>query len=409
MGILKGLADGVIDGDTMWIVTDSMGCLFRYSFSKGELELEAVFPEPLVNVRGAFEQMVKLGNEIYLIPRMAEGIYCYHLTEKRFCKLNVSFEGFLDDKKMRAVVQGNYIYCINRFPDVVIRIDSVTKEIHMFRNDTKQYEKEDIERIVYRIYKEPCLYQGKIIWSNYNNILTVFHTEKESFCTITLETGPCGRIERFRGVFEEDLEDFIVGISVFEDRLWLFSFEGKIFQYGNGIKKIGNKLLDNYTQYIDADKLIQYIISNMIVLNKELWLIPSYRNKCIKYNNPEQYEEAFRDYVENWKGHRREYTLCKIWNEVNILLYSYWDSCFYVLDTKTDSVNKMAIHVPYAKLARENPEFERILLQDGFYGFDDLEYLCEKLSAGDRGGEGQKKLSSDTIGKRIYQTVRTGL
>lgn len=401
--ILRHVVGGVLDNDNMWLITDALGCLFRYSLSRTELELEAVFPEPLQSVRGAFEQMVKLENEIYLIPRMAKDIYCYHLLEKKFQKLNIPFEGFLADKKMRAVVQGKYIYCINRFPDVVIKIDSVTKEVKMFWEDIKQYTKGGSESIVYRMYKEPCLYQGEVIWPNYSNTLTVFSTEKEKFYTITLEERPCGRIERFSNVFGEMLEDWIVGITAFGDTLWLFSFEGKIFQYHNGTRRIENQLLDNYVRYVDDDRIRGYIIYDIVALNKGLWIIPSYKNKCIKYCGLEQYEEAFTDYAENWKGNRRSY--CKILNGTNIWLYSYYESCFYVLNTEDDSVSKQTIYISYAKLSKGNTEFERMLVKDENYCFDDLEYLYKKLLAEDKETETQKKATSDTIGRQIYQAM----
>lgn len=404
--ILKGVVNGVIDNDNMWLITNSLSCLFRYSFLRNELELEAVFPEPLLSMRGAFEQMVKLENEIYLIPRMAKDIYCYHLPEKKFQKLNIPFEGFLDDKKMRAVVQGKYIYCVNRFPDVVIKINSATKEVNMFWDDTKQNIKKDIESAIYRAYKEPCLSQGEIIWSNYDSTLTVFHILEERFYTIALEMGSCGRIERWSNTREAALNDWIVGVTAFENALWLYSFEGKIFRYQNGTEKVENELLDSYVKYVDEDRIRPYIISSVVALNKALWIIPSYKNKCIKYKDLERYEEAFKNYVENWKGHKREYTLCKVWNGVNILLYSYWESCFYVLNTENGSISKKIIHILYAKLAKENPGFERMLMEDGIYCFDDLEYLLEKLSIRDKGAGGQKKLSSGTVGKQIYQAVQ---
>lgn len=408
-GILKDVIDVVVEEDTMWIITGTLCSLFRYHFSRNELELETVLPKEFENSYAPFSKIIKVGEEIYLIPRRAKDVYCYRLTERSLQKLNISFDGFRDDKRMSAMTHGRYIYCINRFPDVVIQIDSATKKVNMFRDDTKRYVKESVESRIYGGYKEPCFYQGEIIWSNYNNTLTAFHTEKEYFHVIKLKTRSFGRTERLSASIGIAVDDWIVGLRAFENALWLWSYDGKVCRYQKGTERVENELLVDYVQYVDSDNLTFPVICDMVVCNKELWMIPSYKNKCIKYKNLEQYEEACKNYTENWKGYKRDYTVCKVWKRTNILLYDNYESCFYVLDTRNGFIHKMIIPVAYAKLAKENPEFkqvfERVSVKDGVCYVDDLEYLYERLSIGGKMGEEREKFSSDTVGKQIYQVT----
>lgn len=400
--ILSGVRDVIIDKDFMWIISDSFPCLFRYDFLKQELELVAVFPETMESGNLAFSKIIKLENEIYFIPRLAKDIYYYHIIENEFHELNISFDNFCVDKRMEVIIQGKYLYCINRFPNIVIKINSVTKEVSMFSIDLSSHIDAKIESSIYMGFQSPCIYQEKIIWSHYKNILVIFDTKKESFFIKKLEGLSHEKIERLQGVLE--VEDYIIGVRIFEDILWLFSYEGKIYQYDEEIHKAESTLFDNYIHYDDIDNINYFFLYDIVPLKNELIMIPSYKNKCIKYNNEtRQYEEVLDDYVQNWKGNERIYSLCKKLNDRKIILYSYYESSFYILDLENNSVCKRKITIPYAKFIKENLDFKQMVIKDGVYQFDNLNCLFES-SIQDRHMD-KKTLSDNTIGKQIFQTI----
>ena len=113
---------------------------------------------------------------------------------KEFYQLNVEFRG---TNNTRGVVVGEYIYCLSRFPDKLIRIHIATKKVKMF--DVDNCINEAAEKYVYRSYLAPCLYQGKIVWPSYSNMLTFFDLDTETCHTEKLENVSCEKIERTKG------------------------------------------------------------------------------------------------------------------------------------------------------------------------------------------------------------------
>ena len=159
--------------------------------------------------------------------------------------------------------------------------------------------------------------------------------------------------------------------------------------------------------YQDLDGIAAYIFFDMVMLGDGLIFIPSYKNKCIKFNNnTKQYEEVFKNYTQNWNGCRRSYTLCKVIGGKKVLLYSYYESCFYILDIENNSIEKGQIEIPYAKFMKEFPQLEQILVKEKIVGFDDLNYLCEKLFIADSGNREESKSSVNIVGKRIFETMK---
>lgn len=406
--VLESVRDVIIDEACMWIITDQLNSLLRYNFRSKELELVAVFPEMMREEFSPFSKIVKLENEIYFIPRMAKDIFYYDISEKNFYALNIPFHSFQEEKKMEAVICGKYIYCINRFPDTVIKIDSVTKKTKIYAADMDAKTDKIIENKIYCTYRFLCLYHGKIIWPNYYNKLTIFDIESESFSMDVLEEFPCERIKNSQDLYGLKLDDWIVGVKAFDDMLWLCSHKDKVYLYDGKLKKIDHILFDRcMDSYNAADiKSGSYIMFlDMISLKDELWFISAYQNKCIVYHRKtKQFEEILDDYVKNWDGVRREYSIYKVWGDDKILLYSYFESCFYILDRKTNSVSRWEMEFPYVKFIKESTYLERLLIRDNVYDFDDLPYLFNKMKCG--GEDKKEELSANiNVGEKIYETI----
>ncbi|MCX4352997.1 MAG: hypothetical protein OSJ60_15360 [Lachnospiraceae bacterium] len=404
--VLRGVRDIVVNKDSMWIIVDTLPCLFRYYLLSRELELTAIFPEAMRSGNFAFSKIVKLEDEIYFIPRLAKDIFYYDISNKEFHKLNVSFEDFCDDKGLEVVVKERFLYCIHRYPNRVIKINSVTKEVNIFEIDMNPYIEAGIEKLIYKAFQGPCIYQEKIIWSHYKNILIIFDTEKESFSIKKLEGLSHEKIKLIPGVLE--VEDYITGVRLFEDILWLFSFNGKIYQYDEGIHQLEDTLFDNYMHYDDAGGKKYFFLHDIVPLKKELIIIPSYKNKCVKYNiDTKRYEEVLNDYAQNWDGNKRDYSLCKKMSDKKMVLYSYYESSFYILDVENNSVCKREIEISYRKLIKENPDFKWMVIKDGVYSFDDLMYLFEGFTS--HRCMKEKKLQDTSIGKQIYEIIEKQL
>lgn len=403
--VINGINDVISDKDCMWVITDGLPCLFRYDYIAQEIELKAIFPNE-ANVGAPFSRMIKLENEIYFIPWSVKDIYYYDIPNEEFHKLDILFKEFCKDNWRRAeavVVDGN-LYCINRVPDAVIEINSITKEAKTFQVDMQLYSDYLLPCKEWTVYPEPCVYQEKIIWTNYRNILTVFDIRTKGFS-----------IEKIEGMSKEGpkrlsnvTEDYIIGVRFFEDVLWLFTFEGKVYQYDHTSHKIKNKSFEDYVYYEDDDGVVVCSLYDIVPLENELFLIPSYKNKCIKYNgHTDQYEETLNDYIQNWESNRRNYTICKVINNKKILLYSYYENTLYILDTEKNSVRKWKVEVSWTKFIKENPLFvqavNRILLKDYMYNFDDLDWLIQSVFV--NGEKEEKGLLVSTVGERIYTTI----
>lgn len=403
--VINGINDVIPDENCMWIISDELPCLFRYDYLTREIELKAVFPEE-VNTICPFSRMIKMENEIYFIPWAVKDIYYYDIAKNEFYKLDIPFKDFSSDnwRRTEAVVEGGNLYCISRIPDAIIEINSITKEVKIFQIDMQLYADCLLPYGAWTIYPNPCVYQEKIIWTNYKNILTVFDIRTKEFS-----------IEKIEGISKEEpkrlsnvTEDYIVGVKVFEEVLWLFTFEGRIYQYDNTTHKLKNKSFQDYVYYDDDDGVILCYLCDIVPLENELFLIPSYKNKCIKYNGTtDQYEETINDYSDNWGINKRFYTICKVINHRKILLYSYCENIFYILDTEKNTVRKWKVEEPWTKFISQNPLFvqamSRFYTRDYLYTFDDLDWLIQSVSVNDKKKEG--KSSIGIVGEQIYKTI----
>lgn len=403
--VINGINDVIPDENCMWIISDELPCLFRYDYLTREIELKAIFPEE-VNIICPFSRMIKMENEIYFIPWVVKDIYYYDITKNELYKLDIPFKDFSSDnwRKTEAVVEGGNLYCINRIPDAVIEIDPVTKEVKTFQIDMQLYADRLLPCDGWTVYSGPCVYQEKIIWTNYKNILSIFDIRTKEFS-----------MEEIQGVSKEGpkrlsnaAEDYIFGVKNFKEALWLFTFEGRVYRYDSTTHKIEDKSFEDYVYYDDDDGMVVCFLYEIVPLENELFLIPSYKNKCIKYNgSTDQYEEIIKDYTQNWEYDKRFYTMCKVINSKKILLYSYNENIFYVLDTDKNSTQKWKIEEPWTKFISQNPLFaqavSKFCTRDYLYVFDDLDWLIQSVSANDKKKEG--KLSIGIVGEQIYKTI----
>lgn len=405
---LQNVRDVIIDSDCMWILTDTLNSLLKYNFCSKELELVSVFPEIMRCDFGAFSKIIKLRDDIYFIPRMAKGIFYYNLSEEKFYELEIPFYDFQEEKHMDAVIHGEYLYCINRFPDMVIKIDSVTKETNIYVADTDNKTDRIIENRIYCTYRFLCLYNGKIIWPNYYNMLTIFDIESENFSVDILEEFPCEKVKDSKNDYGMELVDWIAGVKAFDGMLWLCSHKDKIYLYNDRLQKVENVFFDRCMDSYNAADIKDgpYIIFlDIVALEDELWFIPTYQNNCIIYNRKtKRFEEAPDDYAQKWDVIRRDYSLYKPWDNRKILLYSYFESCFYIIDKDSSSVCREEIEFPYGKFLKESSYLEKLLIKDNVYKFDDLDYLFGKIKGS--GEKGEKDLFANrNVGKEIFRTL----
>lgn len=402
--VINGINDVIPDKDCMWIISNELPCLFQYDYFTREIELKAIFPEE-VNTSCHFSRMIKIENEIYFIPWSVKDIYYYDISKDELHKLDIPFKDFSSDgwRKTEAVVKNGNLYCINRIPDAIIEINSITKEAKIFQVDMQLYADRLLPYDGWAEYPNPCVYQEKIIWTNYKNILSIFDIRTKEFS-----------MEEIEGVSEEPkrrsnaTEDYIFGVRSFREALWLFTFEGRVYRYDTATHKIEDKSFEDYVYYDDDDGLAVCILYNIVPLENELFLVPSYKNKCIKYNgSTDQYEESIKDYTQSWEFSKRFYTICKVINGKKILFYSYNENIFYILDTEKNSVQKWKIEEPWTKFISQNPLFvqavSKFCTRNYLYIFDDLDWLIQSVSVNDKKKE--ENLSIGIVGEQIYKTI----
>ncbi|MDE6851307.1 MAG: hypothetical protein K2J67_02310, partial [Lachnospiraceae bacterium] len=129
-------------------------------------------------------------------------------------------------------------------------------------------------------------------------------------------------------------------------------------------------------------------------------------NKCIKYNyDKKKCEEVMDSYLKGWKENKREYTVCTALNEQKIWVYSYHESCFYILDMENNSVKKKEIVMPYLKWLKTNSPFLQLISESEKKRIlGDIDYLLYQLS----NVKDEPKSNDNTninIGGRIYKEL----
>lgn len=402
---LAGVRDVIIEKDCAWFIADSLNWLLKYNRISNALELEAAFPKSIGTEQGAFSKIVKVGNEIYFSPLMSKDAYCYNLDEKIFRKLNFPLDECRDAKNVGVAVCGKNIYFLNRFPDMVIKVDSVTKDIMVFKAENERYLNQGIESKIYRGYLNPEVFDNKIFWMSYNNILNIFDMGDESFYSGMLK----GLSEHVMGwtkeIFDEELKDWIIGVKAFQSKLWLLSYDGSVYQYDGRLIKVGNGLFDDY-KCESIDGIVRGVFPDIFALENELWFIPQYKKKCIRYcADSGEFEKVLDVYLQDWDTVNREYVGCKVMGAGKILLYSYHESHFYILDTIQNTVQKKEIRVPFGKYAEENEIFRQDVIKGNRFIFDDLEYFLKNIGF----QIGQSKAEESTVGKQIYAYASAGL
>lgn len=408
---LQNISDIVIDGNSVWIITDTLNCLFKYDLYSKELELVSEFPEMMQSDFAPFNKMVMVANEIYFIPRMAKDIFYYNLFEKKFYELHAPLDDFQEDKRMSIVVDGKMIYCINRFPDAIIKIDSETKEISKYYADIGAQTDKMIESKIYRSYRSLCFHDGKIIWSNYNKVLTIFDIDKEMFSTEFLEDFPCEKIVNSKDIFGLELNDWIVNVKVIKDILCLCTYKDKIYLYGKeGLQKVDNVLFDRCIESCNKAHITREascIFREIVVLKDEVWFIPTYRNKCIVYDyNMDQFREELDTYIEDWNVDRREYSIYKVLSDGKILLYSYFENLFTIINTEVNSVKSLEkIEYSAEKFIKQSRILERLLIRNNYMPFDDLQFLINRVGYMDELIE-KKALEHNDIGRGIFDALQ---
>lgn len=395
---LAGVRDVIIENECAWMIADSVNWLLKYSFLRNELELEAAFPKAIGTNWGAFSKIVRVGNEIYLSPFTAKDAYCYNLDEKMFQKLNFPLNGCKKAKNIRMVVREKDIYFVNRSPDMVIKVDSVTKSIQVFEAENDCFINQKAENKIYRSYLNPEVYDNKILWSSYNNILNIFDMKNESFSIEKLTDVLNGKVKWTKDIFGEEQEDWLIGLKVFQDRLWFLSYGGNIFQYNGKMNKVENRLFNDYVCK-EIEGSVRAVFSDILVLDNELWFIPQYKKKCIRYcADNDSFERIMDSYVQEWDVQSREYVGCKVVGAGKILLYSYYERCFFILDTEKDVISKEEIKISFGKFARENKAFRQTVMKGSCVLFDNIEFLLEDIAF-----QAEKpELPDSAAGKRIY-------
>ncbi len=401
--ILIGVSDVIIDQDSAWIISDAVNGLLRYDFLREELELVFMYPDTIGTNFSAFLKIMKIEDDIYFIPLTAKDIFYYELDKGQFHKLTLPQHLFCNVKHMHPIKYGKNIYCINRFPDLVIKINCETKKMDIFVSNVSVHRDDEIEREIYRIYWEPSLYDNKIIWPNYNDTLTVFDLQREIFSSIPL-TGFLHKGTRLEqtGLLKGKLRDWVIGVRAYKGILWLLTFEGEVYQYNQGsLDKVVNQIFQEYGRYSDFnnnEKIILPLFYDAIIVSDELWFIPQYKYQCIKYDGyNNKFELAINVIEDECIGIEREYNLSKAFQK-SILLFSYYENCFYVLDIDKNCVYRKTLEIPVLKFVNTNAEFRKSIMPNDFCGFDDLSFLMGLVI------HKQDKIVSkeNTIGEKIY-------
>lgn len=398
--VLTGIRDIIIENNYMWIISDHFNCLFGYEYIENKLECVTFYPKEVACEGFAFNKIVKINDDIYFIPRLADYIFCYNLNESKWYKLDILLEPKKEKKNIHVVSHDNCLFCISRFPDKLFIIELNTRKIEVFNVNNKLYIAQLEESKIYHTYKNVCLYKNQIVWASGNNLLNFFNVKTKKFTYEYLDGIISEKVNYTKHIIKDGLNDWIIDLKVFKDKLWIFTFAGKVYLIDN--KKA---ILCNGIEHIEmkkSEKIMVSLWTDIILFNDELICIPQHKNICIKYIDCKQCKTILDCYEKDWCEEIREYSFCKKLNEQKLLLYSYYESKFYILDYINNTISEKTIQIPIGKIILENEQLKSFWIKDYICIFEDLDFLCNYKDTNNKIG----KIFKNSNGKRIYYLLK---
>ena len=101
------------------------------------------------------------------------------------------------------------------------------------------------------------------------------------------------------------------------------------------------------------------------------------------------------------QSERMVYTFCKALDDKKIILYSYYESCFYIINTADNMVDKKTLTVPIKRFLEQELSFRKMRIRDNVYQFDDLNFFLKDTILLNK----LQKTFEWSVGVKIFETI----
>lgn len=372
------IEESCVKDGAVWFLEQDKQWIVKYTINTKKVEIIDVLPEE-IKKKMSIGCILKKDNTIYFAPLFADDIYYYDLEEYEWKRLNIpldSFEGMVSRKRMEVVDGGEYVYCISRWPDFILRINHKTKE----------YEKIDMVSGKYSSKLNIPFYNKIFPWSDSEgilhfvlceNVIIHFNPYETSFSADELKRIKCEMIQLDN---KKQNMDFIRWSQDFGTFKMVCTWSGKVYKITKDTVICDWNLME---LCMKDYKEKTFLVENVVATQEYIYYFLSYDSSIIKQDIITGSIHYIDNLVEaNYKQYVKRYHVIKKIDDKRIFLWSYSSHNAYILDTETDSIQKIDFTVDLETFNGKGVQQIKYLMKDNMFMVDDLSVLLESLQKG---------------------------
>ena len=372
------LEECTIDNGIIWFLELEKPWIVKYTIDTGRAEIIDVLPKELKK-KGSFGCILKKDTVIYLIPIFADDIYYYDLEEYKLKRLTIpfdSYEGMVSRKRMEVVEGGEYVYCISRWPDFILRIN----------HETKGYEKIDIAPDKYNVNKNIPFSNRVFSWKDskemlhfvlYENDIIHFNPYENIFSIDEFDDVKCEMIQLDNT--RQD-RDFISWLQDYGEFKMVCTWSGKVYKITKDNVICRWDFIELSMKEYNRKKCL---VENVVAVQEYIYYFFSHDSSIVKQNVNSGSVQCIDNPIEsNYEEYIKRYHVIRKIDDRQIFLWSFSSHNAYILDTGTDGIKKIDFNINMAAFNGKGVRQSTYLMQNNLFVVDNLNVLLEFLQKG---------------------------
>lgn len=387
------------DKTDAWIICGYTNMIFKYDFFNATYEFVAPLPENGIEYYDYHPRCVKYKTKVFCLPCRGSDIYIFDISTGKFRKIDLKNT---DDDRInldKLKIEGHLLYTISYGMKQIIVIDLEAEKI------IKTYHINDCDGTLYKAVK--CDSSDKVYAiSDKNSVIYQYNLKQSSSKKI--------EVLQNSGIDEQGFTT----IADVGEQLWLSGYNNKIYIFNTE-----KEILEKYIELPDDIKFYDYENSGVIYKDKEendfyfydcaafddtVWFIPHQTNKIL-YVNTKDYavRELYMDKEEETDYSlsriiKRKYEIVKKGKEGTLVLESYQNNCYYMINTADQTVKLKSGNVSYTNLEKLWKEYgvNRVFFSENFV----VDYMMYSYGIAHKTGQNIQK-EKMPIGSKIYRCI----
>lgn len=349
----------------LWAPAENDNGLYKVDISTHKAELVTRFDKEERCGRELYRNIIYYKEKLYLIPSRAKSIAIYDMItgEKKYVKLDYSPDNN-QIKFVDSIVYNNFIYLFPGFVSRIVKYNMDDEHIEYLFGEICRPDKENAKKAIF-LYG---LADNNEMWigSCRDNSLYQFNLSQDCYNQYFIEQGK---------------EAFFVDVAKSENKLYLLSVLGEVFEWD--IEKKNANLIWRFEEAADGQSFWR------IVWNRGcLWLLPGRAKNIVKIDLSENYnaQEIMYpvDFLFEYAQRSRfdNYVL----REDKIYIYPSNGNMFLKLDCVSDTISGEKVLYDtdaYNQRVESKVKGEDGISQSTFYLYDEnicpLEYFVDRV------------------------------